>query len=439
MGRTLTDAARVAIDLGSSQQGLHPSVRPFQPNNSKHMAPIMASMRGAFDLAMAMRRIHSRCRTFRRPGGPAKSQFRSVAFASTRRVAVLYQAIDPPTINGVSKPRKPGGYRDSGADIAYALGTSEGIEVITPVLRPEPASDDGWCFPDDEAGILSAIRAGATHLWANTILFAAHPLQTSSAIDENNVLVVGQPPCLVELFDDKDYTNNLLRTHTKLPLPRAWTLVTTNGAFQLPPNLPLPIVAKPIRGRGSYGVRVCHGTPDLLQHLSTTLRDSSVVMLEDFLAGEEATIAVMPPSSQIPHHWALPVVTRFNHEQDIAPYNGVTAVTRNSRVVSKRELQDDPAYAVVSRQCEQVAQFLRVTAPIRIDVRRFSNKKGSPFAIFDVNMKPNMTGPGRPGREDQDSLVAMAAKEYGWDYPRLLREVLSTARTLGELRGIRRS
>lgn len=29
--------------------------------------------------------------------------------ASKRRVAVLYQALDPPLINGVRKPKKPGG------------------------------------------------------------------------------------------------------------------------------------------------------------------------------------------------------------------------------------------------------------------------------------------------------------------------------------------
>ncbi|KAK0655269.1 hypothetical protein B0T16DRAFT_424258 [Cercophora newfieldiana] len=352
------------------------------------------------------------------------------------RVAVLYQAIDPPVINGVTKPRKPGGYRDSGADIAYVLGKS-GVQVITPTLRPDPTDDGGWCFPDSEEGILSAIQSGATHLWANTILFAAHPLQASRAITKyaDSVQVVGQPPSLVELFDDKEYTNNLLRKHTKLPLPTSYTIDTRNGRnIQLPSALRFPIVAKPIRGRGSHGVRVCHDKSDLLGHLSVILQESPVVMLESFLAGEEATIAVMPPSSETPRFWALPVVTRFNHELDIAPYNGVKAVTSNSRVLSWPEFEADAAYAVVSRQCEQVAKLLNVTAPIRIDVRRFDADRGSPFAIFDINMKPNMTGPGRPGREDQDSLVAMAAKKLGWDYPRLLREVLSTAKVLTKLR-----
>lgn len=263
--------------------------------------------------------------------------------------------------------------------------------MVTPVQQPEPSKDDGWCFPDDEAGIISAIQAGATHLWANTVLFASHSLQSSAALEtyRDDVLVVGQPPNLVELFDDKDYTNNLLRKTTDLPLPRSWTLDVRDGqAFQLPPDLPFPIVGKPIRGRGSYGVRVCRTEPDLRRHLSAILAESPVVMLEEFLSGEEATIAVMPPSSQKPHYWALPVVTRFSHEDDIAPYNGVTAVTRNSRAITQHEFEADASYGVISRQCEQVAQLLNATAPMRIDIRRFSGEAGSLFAIFDVNMKP---------------------------------------------------
>jgi hypothetical protein len=45
-----------------------------------------------------------------------------------------------------------------------------------------------------------------------------------------------------------------------------------------------------------------------------------------------------------------------------------------------------------------------------------------------------MTGPGRPGREDQASLTTLAAAELGWDYARLLREILKSARTLREIR-----
>jgi hypothetical protein len=45
-----------------------------------------------------------------------------------------------------------------------------------------------------------------------------------------------------------------------------------------------------------------------------------------------------------------------------------------------------------------------------------------------------MTGPGRQGREDQDSLTVMAAKGLGWDYGRLLKEILGSAYSLRHLR-----
>ena len=84
-----------------------------------------------------------------------------------RKVAVLYQAIEAPLINGVRKPMKPGGYRDSSADIAYVLQNHNDNTVITPRSHPEPSNDADWCFPDTESGILSAIEAGANHFWAD--------------------------------------------------------------------------------------------------------------------------------------------------------------------------------------------------------------------------------------------------------------------------------
>ena len=48
-----------------------------------------------------------------------------------------------------------------------------------------------------------------------------------------------------------------------------------------------------------------------------------------------------------------------------------------------------------------------------------------------------MTGPGRPGRDEQACLTAIAAVQVGWDYPRLLLEMLSTAvplRDMGEIK-----
>ncbi|PMD39851.1 hypothetical protein L207DRAFT_583697 [Hyaloscypha variabilis F] len=368
----------------------------------------------------------------------------SSASNAAKRIAILYQASPPPPINGINKPMKPGGYQDSGADIAYTLSKLPYIQILTPKPSPSPLSISDWCFPDTESGILSAIKQGATHLWANTILFCSHPLQTSALLDpfQDTLQIIGQPPNLVEKFDDKEYVNNILRKTGKFTLPRGWSIskpasLEESLSEKLKElDLPYPVVGKPVRGRGSYGVKVCSSLAVLEAHVSGLLNESPTVMIEEFLVGEEATVTVMPPSKARDEYWALPIVTRFNHVDGVAPWNGVVAVTANSRFVSEEEYERDERYGEAARECEGVAKLLSGTAPIRIDIRRFKDGKGEKFALFDVNMKPNITGPGRPGRDDQDCLMGLAAKGLGWDYERLLVETLGTARSLRYLRGV---
>jgi hypothetical protein len=111
-------------------------------------------------------------------------------------------------------------------------------------------------------------------------------------------------------------------------------------------------------------------------------------MIEEYLSDEEATVTIMPPGNGRDEYWALPIVTRFNHSNGVAPYNGVVAVTANSRVISQSEFEADGRYGEAGRECEAVAILLGVTAPIRIDIRRFSDAPRDKFALFDVNMKP---------------------------------------------------
>lgn len=266
------------------------------------------------------------------------------------------------------------------------------LNVVTPRSAADPSKDTGWCFPDTEEGIQDAIERGATHLWANTILFASHPLQVSPYLDKykDKVRVVGQPPLLVEKFDDKEFVNNRLRANGSFSMPRGWTIsLSTDLRSSLQKqNLPFPIVGKPIRGRGSQGVKVCYSLEELYDHLQSLSGHSPTVMLEEFLSGEEATVTVMPPAVEVPRYWAMPVVTRFDHDNGIAPYNGVVAVTANSRAISQQEFEKDYRYIEASRQCVEVAKLMQATAPLRIDIRRYNQDPGAPFALFDINMKP---------------------------------------------------
>ena len=247
---------------------------------------------------------------------------------------------------------------------------------------------------------MAAVQQGATHLWANTILFTSHPLQASSSsvltARGSQINVVGQPPSIVEKLDDKAYLNGKLNELGTFTLPRSWliqrspetdaSIDTVLQGLGLPEDA-FPIVGKPVRGRGSYGVQVCPDYSQLKTHLASLLQESPLVMLEEYLAGEEVTLTVMPPSTEYPEYWCLPPIHRFNHVDGVAPYNGTVAVTANSAVVEldDRNPEHEP-YRAIMRECEQVARLIQTTAPIRIDVRQF--RKGGPFALFDINMKP---------------------------------------------------
>lgn len=117
-------------------------------------------------------------------------------------------------------------------------------------------------------------------------------------------------------------------------------------------ELPFPIVGKPPRGRGSYGVKVCHDLAALTLHLESLAKESPIVLLEEYLAGEEATITVMPPSAPLhADYWALPVVTRFNHEDGIAPIATMAVIEPSTRKIQRQ----DSIAKTPSRFCYRLA------------------------------------------------------------------------------------
>ena len=83
---------------------------------------------------------------------------------------------------------------------------------------------------------------------------------------------------------------------------------------------------------------------------------------------------------------------------------------------------------------------------MRIDARRRSGSEGD-FVIFDVNSKPvssqrfpvgkadmkNVTGPGRPGRDEQTALTGMAAEAIGWDYETFVQNILAQAQLVEDV------
>ena len=351
-------------------------------------------------------------------------------------VAILYQALPPPVIDGLRKDAKPGGYSDGGADIGFVL-RGQDVRILTPVADPDPARPLDWVFPDTEEGIAVALAAGSTILWANSVLFEGHPLEAVLG----QVRIVGQLPTLTQRFDDKFATNRMMEA-AGLPVALSFLLaqavrpgvraLADVEAALAEAAMSFPLIVKPVRGRGSQGVtRVANLTA--LQAAATALiadaRFGNTLIIEEYLSGEEVTVTVMPPASPLPSgdasitHWPLRPVRRFDQKDGVAPYNGDVAVTANSVAIDGAELAS-PAVQTMLDACVRAAALVKARAPIRIDCRADAN---GGFKLFDLNMKPNLTGPGRPGRDDQDCLSAIAARADGWDFAGLLQAMLAAA------------
>jgi hypothetical protein len=347
-------------------------------------------------------------------------------------VAILYQAVPPPMIDGLRKDAKPGGYSDGGADIAYALRRA-GVDVVTPSAAPDPASALDWVFPDTMEGIRSAGAAGATVLWANTVLFEGPPLEAALA----DFAIVGQLPAAMQAFDDKFATNRLL-AEAGLPVARSFLLSGTarDDVCSLTDveqacasrGIAFPMIVKPVRGRGSQGVTLVEigELRDAAAALIEAATFGDILMVEEFLGGDEMTVTVMPPASPRPDntrsqtHWALRPVYRSDQHAGVAPYNGDVPVTANSTATTSG--LSDPAIVAMIDACVAAAALVDARTAIRIDCR--ADRDGT-FKLFDLNMKPNMTGPGRPGRDNQDCLSAIAARADGWSYVDLLQAMLA--------------
>ena len=321
------------------------------------------------------------------------------------KIAVVYQKNPPPVGDNIVKPMKKGGYSDSGADIGYCLQIN-GVEVVTPVEKPSVYEDFDWVFPDTPQGIHQAVERGAQILWLNTVLYEGHPVE--SYIEQGG-RVIGQLPSDVDRYDDKLLTNRLL-------LQKGFPVAEQSLVSKAPEYTGnFPCVLKPIRGRGSQGVVAAHSINELEEALEAALQSGLYgdhMMIEEYLPGREVTVSVLPDGR------CLPVVERLNHVNGIAPYNGKVAVTENSRAIPS----DEPLTALC-QACSQVAKELKLKALIRIDCRQ--NAHGD-YKMFDINMKPNMTGASRPHRQNQDSLTMIAAKAKGMTYFDLLKVLIET-------------
>lgn len=81
-------------------------------------------------------------------------------------------------------------------------------------------------------------------------------------------------------------------------------------------SVPAPFVVKPCSAGSSVGVRVAHSLPELEEAVIDAFSYSPTVLVEEFIAGKEATCGVVDDWRGDKHHALLPIEIRQREKQD---------------------------------------------------------------------------------------------------------------------------
>lgn len=201
---------------------------------------------------------------------------------------------------------------------------------------------------------------------------------------------------------DKIATKRMLRgTGVPLPEDRVW-----RKGEAIPSDLRFPLMAKTPEGGSTLGVRKCEHPAALEEALSYCLEFGDEVLLEQFVEGDEITVAVL-------FGRALPVVS-------IVPESGFfdfEAKYTKGRTTYIVPAPIDPGIASRAQEAAALAyRLLDLDGVARADF--IVDASGTPW-FLEINTLPGMTA---------TSLSPMAAREVGMSFEDLVEALLQGAR-----------
>lgn len=201
---------------------------------------------------------------------------------------------------------------------------------------------------------------------------------------------------------DKVATKRMLRGSG---IPMAADSVWRAGdAF--PEGVTYPVMAKTPEGGSTLGIRKCHDRAELEEALAYCVGFAPEVLLEQFVAGDEITVAVLE-GEPLPVVSIVPNTEFFDFE---AKYTkGKTTYVAPAPI--------DPAIAAAAQRSAQIAyRTLNLSGVARADF--IVDAAGTPW-FLEINTLPGMT---------ETSLSPMAAGVVGMSFDDLVERLLVHAR-----------
>ncbi len=204
---------------------------------------------------------------------------------------------------------------------------------------------------------------------------------------------------------NKVLTKRLLEYHN-LPTPRYAVL---RGAgqkgFSLPMGFNWPVVLKPASEGSTIGVTIVREEPDLLPALERAFSYGPLVLMEDYIDGQEVTVGILEEEA-LPVIEIVPREDFYNYEAKYTP--GKTEYILPARI-------PEETYREVQQLALKVHESIGCEGYSRVDLRL--DRKFKPY-VLEINTLPGMT---------ETSLLPKAAKDAGIGYDDLVEKILSSA------------
>ncbi|MCK4956320.1 MAG: D-alanine--D-alanine ligase [Candidatus Cloacimonetes bacterium] len=217
----------------------------------------------------------------------------------------------------------------------------------------------------------------------------------------NNIAYTGSDYRASAIAMDK-VISSILAASAGVPIPKQYIINNeADHPEKITSQLDFPFVVKPSDSGSSFGISVVRNEEEINSSILEAFKFSNKVICEQFIPGRELTVTILG-------HQILPVV-------EIKPKNGwydfKNKYTSGNTVYEVPAKLSDEENEIIKNYAVKV--FARFGCQVygRVDFRY----DGERFYFLEVNTLPGMTSL---------SLTPMAAKEAGYSFGELLKEII---------------
>ena len=207
---------------------------------------------------------------------------------------------------------------------------------------------------------------------------------------------------------NKIITKRLLEYH-QIPTPR-YTVLKKNEGVDYYRSLEshgfeYPVVVKPSSECSTIGVSIARDKEQLLEAVGLAFSYGNEILMEEYIDGREITVGILDNTS-------LPVI-EIVPKEEFYDYRAKYTKGMTEYIIPAR--LSDGLYKKVQGIGLKVYQVLGCKGVSRVDMR--VDREDHPY-VLEINTVPGMT---------ETSLIPIAARETGIDFPELVEKILESA------------